>query len=212
MPSATLDVCSECSSPPIGLRERQRIARNEAILDAAFELIADKGYVALTMDELADKVGISRPTLYHHFPNKEAIALKALIRISTQSADGIRRIDSALPPIKRLEAVVRWILVSRFSKTCEPFVRAREHLLPIKSRPEYLAVYERRSALIREIVEDAQDAGDVNRALPSALVVEMLIGFMGSAHYEDLIDAGEVTREQVIESIVATFLNGVRPQ
>jgi AcrR family transcriptional regulator len=52
------------------LRERQKQALREEIMNAAQELVAEKGYGAMSMDELAARVGISKPTLYAHFANK----------------------------------------------------------------------------------------------------------------------------------------------
>lgn len=50
----------------------------EQILDAAGELFVTQGYTVTSTRAIADAVGIRQASLYHHFPNKEAI-LEALL-------------------------------------------------------------------------------------------------------------------------------------
>lgn len=50
-------------SPKPSLKERQWKLREDAVLDAASELMLDKGYNAMTMDDIANHVGISKATL-----------------------------------------------------------------------------------------------------------------------------------------------------
>lgn len=56
------------------LRQKSRAA----ILKAATELFAYKGYAATTTDEIARRAGISKGLIYHHFKSKEAL-LNALL-------------------------------------------------------------------------------------------------------------------------------------
>lgn len=63
------------------LRERRRQMLRDEILDAAQNLITERGYAAMSMDDLATRVGVSKPTLYSHFPNKEAIVVAMAIQV-----------------------------------------------------------------------------------------------------------------------------------
>ena len=51
-------------------REREKLDRRNAILTAAKDLFWEKGYEA-TMDEIAEKAELSKPTLYLYFKNKD---------------------------------------------------------------------------------------------------------------------------------------------
>ncbi|WP_414623055.1 TetR/AcrR family transcriptional regulator [Calothrix sp. CCY 0018] len=46
------------------------------LLWKSFDLFASKGYASVTMREIAKELGVSTGTLYHYFPNKEAIFLQ----------------------------------------------------------------------------------------------------------------------------------------
>lgn len=65
-------------------RQRGMLVRR-AMLNAAAELFAERGFGGTNLRDLADVLGISRPGLYYHFPNKEKI-LEALIEDVTLSS------------------------------------------------------------------------------------------------------------------------------
>ncbi|MGB3757109.1 MAG: TetR/AcrR family transcriptional regulator [Rivularia sp. (in: cyanobacteria)] len=46
------------------------------LLWKSFDLFASKGYASVTMREIAKELGVSTGTLYHYFPNKEALFLQ----------------------------------------------------------------------------------------------------------------------------------------
>ena len=66
-------------------QERQRALREEAVLDAAAALMAERGFAATSVDDIAAHVGISKPTLYQHFASKDAIAQAVLARNLTRA-------------------------------------------------------------------------------------------------------------------------------
>ncbi len=62
---------------PLPRRARERLARREAILDAALDVFAEKGYGAATMDEIAERAEFGKGTLYNYFADKHALLLAA---------------------------------------------------------------------------------------------------------------------------------------
>ena len=54
-------------------RERNRLERQNRILDAAIKVFAESGFPGASMDEIARHAGLSKPTLYQYFPSKEAL-------------------------------------------------------------------------------------------------------------------------------------------
>ncbi len=54
----------------------------QLILRAARELIQTRSYLGLSFQELADRVGIRKASLYHHFESKEALGIAVIERAS----------------------------------------------------------------------------------------------------------------------------------
>lgn len=67
-----------------------RTARRAQLLSVALDVFVEYGYHAASMDEIADRAGVSKPVLYQHFPGKLDLYL-ALLETSVDSViDGVR--------------------------------------------------------------------------------------------------------------------------
>src|SRR5689334_21338653 len=62
------------------LREKQRQEREDLILQAAEEVLLERGYHEMVMDEIASRVGIAKGTLYLHFSRKEDLVYAIIER------------------------------------------------------------------------------------------------------------------------------------
>jgi AcrR family transcriptional regulator len=61
--------------PPMGLRERKKLKTRLAIRRAAYRLIAERGYEATTIEQIAEAAEVSPSTVVRYFPAKEDIVL-----------------------------------------------------------------------------------------------------------------------------------------
>jgi AcrR family transcriptional regulator len=61
-----------------GLRERQKAERREAISKAAIELFERQGFQSTTIEQIANVAGVSAPTVFKYFGNKQEIILEIL--------------------------------------------------------------------------------------------------------------------------------------
>lgn len=57
---------------------RKKIFSEDAALTAAMEVFWEKGYIAASLSELTDRMGINKPSLYSTFGNKEDLFVKAV--------------------------------------------------------------------------------------------------------------------------------------
>ncbi len=65
-------------------RQRRKDARPQELLDAALALFVEKGFAATRTDEVAQRAGVSKGTLYLYYPSKEEL-FKAVVRGSLSS-------------------------------------------------------------------------------------------------------------------------------
>src|SRR5687768_6234775 len=83
--------------------------RQAELLDHALALAREVGLAGLTVRRLADRVGFTEAALYRHFPNKQALLLRMVERLSSERLLGpLRAIaaDAVRPAAARLEAAV----------------------------------------------------------------------------------------------------------
>lgn len=84
--------------------------RREDIVNAAYEVFAARGYRGGSLQDVADKVGMSQTSLLHYFPSKSELLLAVLERRDSVSGDGRPR-D---PEDSFVDAVIRQ---ARFNET-----------------------------------------------------------------------------------------------
>ena len=200
-------------TPRPGLRERQRQERGEAILQAAFALIAEKGYEAMTMDELAERAGISKPTLYHHFASKQVIAVRAAVKLVGQAVQSIRAIDRSLSPIARLERVARSMITDCLAPECAAFLKAKPVMMAdVESHPDFIQEFEHLRTEIEGLFAAAQEAGQVKAGLPGRLLAQMLFTLMHGDKYDEMIAGGQTSAAEITETLITVFFDGIRSE
>lgn len=153
---------------PLTPAQRRRAERSAQILRVARGLLADGGYLHLNMDRVADRIGVSKGTIYQHFSSKEDL-IAALVSDTAESRLGMFRRAAAFdgPSRERVTAigVADDVFVRRF-----PDHFAVESLLDIGSvfakvdplrREHYAAIKGRTMETLMGVVRDAVDAGDL---------------------------------------------------
>lgn len=62
----------------------KRCDTREKILETAGKLFAEAGFTATSMDDIAQQVGVTKSTLYHHFESKQELLEQILIVVSEE--------------------------------------------------------------------------------------------------------------------------------
>src|SRR5580658_3114783 len=89
----------------VGPKARRGGSR-EAIAEAAGRLFLERGFGAVSMDDLAEAAGVARRTLYNQFSSKEEIFREMLGRVSGQLEDAF---PSGIETQGDVEAVLRLV-------------------------------------------------------------------------------------------------------
>ncbi|HEY2515925.1 MAG TPA: TetR/AcrR family transcriptional regulator [Polyangiaceae bacterium] len=67
-------------------------SRREEILDEATQLFAERGYEGTSMADLAEKVGLRKASLFHHFASKEVLYAAVLARLIERVGSEIAKV------------------------------------------------------------------------------------------------------------------------
>ena len=76
-------------------RRRDRAAREREILEAAERIFGERGYQGTSMDDVAAKVGVSKPLIYQYYGSKDGLFREILRRRVDETASGFTGRDVA---------------------------------------------------------------------------------------------------------------------
>jgi AcrR family transcriptional regulator len=160
---------------------RRRDPNRQRIVDAARVHFFSHGFRSVTMDDLAEELGISKKTLYAHFPGKFDL-LEAVL------ADKLTGVEATLKEVTRghphdFPATLRNLLAGTQRELDEikpPFVRDMRQKAP----DVFKLVERRRAKLIQrymgKFLVDGQRLGMVRKDVPAKLIVEILLAMVQS--------------------------------
>lgn len=81
--------------------------RNRAtILDAALDVFSTHGFRGATLDQIADKAGLSKPNLLYYFPSKEAMHVELLSHLMEDWLEPLATLDEDGDPVEEILAYV----------------------------------------------------------------------------------------------------------
>jgi AcrR family transcriptional regulator len=76
-------------------RQRRKEARPSELLDAALELFVEKGFTAARAEEVAQRAGVSKGTLYLYYPSKEELFKAVIVRnLTSRIADTAQQVQA----------------------------------------------------------------------------------------------------------------------
>lgn len=82
--------------PPDAPNRRSQLKsdRRLQLLSAAERLFAERGFLAVRLEDIGAVAGVSGPAIYRHFPNKESLLVELLVGISTRLLAGARDVQA----------------------------------------------------------------------------------------------------------------------
>jgi AcrR family transcriptional regulator len=81
----------------ITAREQAKADRRSALLHAAAEQFAERGFAWVSIEDLGAAVGVSGPAVYRHFSSKQAVLAALLVDVSKELVDGGEAVIAAAP-------------------------------------------------------------------------------------------------------------------
>ncbi len=182
------------------------------IFGEACRLFATRGFQGTSMRDIAEECGISKATLYHYFPDKDAI-LRPLVLGVTKAlhrhvAAGIRAED---PPLEKLRCYMtgsaaffarhRWAMIASSSVFwTDPQARRRRERLEWRDRYE---------ALLRAILREAVERREIRAGLDIPLAGRLVLSTLNwLPRWFD--PAGPLTAPQIAERFHGMVVAGLR--
>jgi AcrR family transcriptional regulator len=162
-------------------RSRKRNPHRQRIVDAARAHFFSHGFRGVTMDDLAEELGISKKTLYAHFPGKFDL-LEAVLAAKLAAVEAtLKQVTRAHP--RDFPATLRELLAGTHRELDEikpPFVRDMRQKAP----DVFKLVERRRAAIIQryfgKFFIEGQRGGMVRKDVRAKLIIEILLAMVQS--------------------------------
>lgn len=179
------------------------------VLDIAVSAFIEHGYDATSMGVLADRLGLSKSAIYHHFPSKGDL-LRLALDEALSSLEGVLTLPGAVkgPAADRLAVVLRGAVVVLVDKL--PFVTL---LLRVHGNTEVerTALARRRAfdRTVTALVVEACEEGSLRSDIDPRIVTRLLFGMINSI-VEWYRPGGPESTEKLADDVLAVALDGLR--
>lgn len=172
---------------------RQSIA---AVIEAAVQTLGDRPDAS--MDEIARAAGVSRQTVYAHFPSRDALIDAVIEQATAEVTDLLDGLDlDQAPPAQALTRLLDagWQVAARY-----PFLWLLPAVDPGKDADRHAPVLDR----MLDIVRRGQASGDFDASVPARWLLSACLA-LGRAT-EDEVKAGRMTIEQATQAMHQSVL------
>jgi len=201
-------------------KEREKLQRRRDILEAARSVFSEKGFQTATMDEIAEKVELSKPTIYLYFDSKEDLYTSLALEDSYKVVERLK--ESLASDVGLIE---KWRSVYlAFLEHCiehPEYVSISQHILAPESRQRVsdhiLEEFDKHTheliGYVAQLVEEGIEKGLARDDLPPQTIV--LITWRLTIGLLELYFSGRATEfgvddfHELFENSFAVLLNGL---
>ena len=200
----------DAASPwaPVSHRERQREAKRNAVLQAAAQLFNERGFHATSLDDIAARLNVTKPTLYYYVKNKDEILLQCVRQGLDMMLEGIEASRAAggkaIDQLMTCMQVYARIVTMDFGMC---LIRVGDEQVPPESRKELRRLKSAIDQEFRRLVAEGVAEGSIQPCDPkiTAFVIAGALSWIGRWYQP----GGEYTAEQVAQQCIATLCDGV---
>ena len=199
---------------PRTLKERQRQEREALILQAAEEVLTEKGYHEMSMDEIAARVGISKGTVYLHFASKEDLVFALFERDMQKFQELVEaRIDPASTAKGRMETILHLMFEGLFS-------RRISLLYTIYNSSELRKIFIEKKGCMREmmeqlttrvtsLLEEGKASGEFDTTLATSVMLSAFFSLLSPKSYERLIVDDQLPPGESVKQLGRIYFKGI---
>jgi AcrR family transcriptional regulator len=180
----------------------------DSVTDVAFRIFAERGFDAASMEDVARAAGITKASIYHHVPSKEALlargldrALSALFAVLDEPAAQCGTSWEILAHIVRRAAEITMSMQAEVSV----LFRVRGNSESERAAMEQRRAFDHRVA---DLVRQAQTDGYIRSDIEPALIVRLIFG-MSNSLVEWYRPGGRMPASAIAEAVEKIVFEGV---
>lgn len=193
----------------VPLREMKKTARKEKIIVIAAKLFKEKGYRAVTMRDLADKLDIKAASLYNHIHSKQEILSLIVISTAESFTQHINNIfPKPMPSVEKLEEIISMHIDIAVQKTDFLACMNNDWMhLEKKQLMYFLGMRNDYEAKFRKIILEGMKKGELKARDPEIVLFSILSTLR--TFYLWYSKKNSLPSEQLKREITKTLLGGI---
>ena len=194
----------------ISFKAQMLLAREDAIIKVVNQLLAEKGFEAMTVDEVAASVGIAKASLYKHFSSKEELAAAAMVGVMQRAQHFLNTLPPQDSAVDKLKAVTRWTMDLKLNGEMPSLPSQNSSLrTTLMANKDYMDGLMDVSDRLGDWIEAAQASGAINPQLPAIAVLYTLYARACDPVLEFLKMGGLHENAQIIDLVMSTCFDGL---
>ena len=189
-------------------RAARRALKRDAVLHTAARLFNEKGYAASTLDEVAERLGVSKPTVYYYVDSKDAILYECVKAGLERLQQAIRAVDaSGGSAYEKLLAAMRAYvaIVTQDFGMC--VIRVGEDPLPPASRRKLRRMKAELDDEFRELIRLGIDEGSIAPCDPKLAAFTLAGALSWIGRWYD--PGGELPPDEIAARCIAVLTRGL---
>jgi len=200
-------------SSALSRTERKKQERTQKLLRTAAEVFAEKGYDNTSLEDIAEKMDMRAPSLYHYVKTKEELFMRcADVMVASVFDNLIQASKITGCPMQRLENMLYVQILGQlrdfYPNHIPLFVRVTSHEPALKKY--IVGVRKKHFKLFADVAQEAATIGQIERQ-QWALGLRLVFGSLGSLHQWYRPD-GDMPPEDMAKDITKLLLRLVSPQ
>ncbi len=204
------NLATDLDAPPTLQQRKHQLVRT-AIWDAATDLFVEQGYDETTIDDIAQRAGVSRRSFFRYFASKSDLMAHGVFDYGTYLTEAI----SACPPEDQLFEVFRRT-VFEVAQKCAALPRTRKIMQIAAKYPAAREAHQSRAAELHERVEKAialrsEAAPDLAHGMVAGLILSVLAVIFRAWFEQDQQDIS-ATADQVLATLGSLVCQHEKPQ
>ena len=197
------------AGPGATRRETQRQETRQSIYDAAMDLFTRKGFTRVSVDEICEKVGISKGTFYYYFRSKDQVLLEEFHKIEQLQEEWLERLS-------KKHRSPSLILVE-FTGLCFAHLKGLgvktlkviycKEIDPTAKKPKRDPADQPLYTIVERLIEEGQEKGEMRADIKARSMAALWVRCYRGTAYEwclrngrfDLVEAGDEFAKMLVE-------------
>ncbi len=193
-------------TPQISRHERRRLQTRQLLIETTLQLVLEKGYEAITIQDITDRADLGRGTFYIHFKDKEEVvwtAFQAMFKDLEQHAH--QMLDRSLPQVEYYGLLNIFRHAEKNADLYRVMLGGKGSALLTSRAEDYLT-----QAVLHDI-RHAPQPPEVNFNLPEDFEAQLLVGVISRLLHWWLEKPNKYSAEQMADMIYKALYRKAPP-